>query len=411
MNQVTPGIVVGDDRRGARWRRTSAAAPRPRAAEPVGARRRRGAATARARWPPRARRRRSAPPRRSAARRSPARARWRPRARRAPRCPRRAGRGTTRAVRSTLSTRARLQLLARAARASCSSVGSPSVMRTVRPSRASSDLVARPPQHLGGDGLGQRLRDAERHVARRLVRSSRKLPTTMIGTGSVSGSSSSASTSSEACGHVGVDEHDVGRVGARQLERGLRVVGALALERARPDASPPRSARRRAPRCPRRAPRWAATPGASSRPLRRRRSARALARRRLAPGQRRAGRRAPARRTPTSSLAQRAELRAAVEHGERLLQRARHRLEAQEARARPERVQAAAQLVARRPRRRVVLERASSSRASLDLAPERRDEVGPRPSEPTPRGVPGVGRAARHDPLGRSTRRAPEASI
>ena len=34
-------------------------------------------------------------------------------------------------------------------------------------------------------------------------------------------------------GDVGVDEDEVGRVGARELERGLRVVGPLALERAR----------------------------------------------------------------------------------------------------------------------------------------------------------------------------------
>ena len=97
-------------------------------------------------------------------------------------------------------------------------------------------------------------------------------------------------------------------------------------------------------------------------------------------------------------LAEAAGLGAAVEHGQHLLERSRHRLEPQEARGRPERVQAAPQLVAGRLRRGIVLERVEQLAPVAHLAPERRHEIGPRPSEAPTRGVPGLGRATRHDP-------------
>ena len=150
MNQVTPGSSSATTTRRP-LRRTSAAAPRPRPADPVRLRAAPDAATARARWPLRARPRRSGSRPSCAETRSPARARWRPRARRAPRCPRRAGPGASAPCGSTLSTRAPLNSCERRS-ASCSSVGSPRVIRTVRPSRGVEDLVASVADHVGADG-------------------------------------------------------------------------------------------------------------------------------------------------------------------------------------------------------------------------------------------------------------------
>ena len=71
-----------------------------------------------------------------------------------------------------------------------------------------------------------------------------------------------------------------------------------------------------------------------------------------------------------------------LERGFGLGERLRHRLEAHHARARAERVELAAKLVARPWRARIALERGEALARVAHLATERRDEVGARPTQP-----------------------------
>ena len=196
---------------------------------------------------------------------------------------------------------------------------------------------------------------------------------------------------------IRVDEDQVGRVRAGELQRRLRVIGPLALERARTDDGllGERVGQRVGANDEHRNGREA---GRVVGLLARGRDARVgFARRGLSPRE---------RRQVVEDLgherdllfAKPARLRAPVEHGEHFLKRARHRLEPQQARARAEGVQAASKLVAGRLRRRVVFERAEQLARVAHLAAERGDEIGPRSAEAPTRGVPGLGRAARHDP-------------
>ena len=238
----------------------------------------------------------------------------------------------------------------------------------------------------------------------------RNAPTTTTGTGSVIGSSSNASTRKPArLLVVGVDEDQVGRVGAR------------AGWRARP-------ARLRCARTPERA-------NANGRLFGERvgerlaaddehgdgREARALvgrahpifgelfeffgdggcgfARGRLAPGERRKIVEDFADEGDLG-FAEAASLRAAIEDGEDLLEPASHRFEAQQARAPEPRAHGGAAGA----RSRATLDDGSSSRPDrevarvVQLATERGDEISPRATQPASGGVPGFGRATRHDP-------------
>ena len=154
---------------------------------------------------------------------------------------------------------------------------------------------------------------------------------------------------------IRVDEHEVRRVRPRELERRLRIVGPFALEGARTDHRLLGESVRE---------RLAAydehgdgrEPGRILGIFRHGHAGGGFAGRRLSPGK---GREVVQDLGEEHDLfvAKPAGLGAPVEHGEHFLEGPSHRLEPQETRARPERVQAAAKLVARRLRRGVVLER------------------------------------------------------
>ena len=109
-------------------------------------------------------------------------------------------------------------------------------------------------------------------------------------------------------------------------------------------------------------------------------------------------------------LAQRPDERAAVEHAQGLLQRVKHRLEAQQPGAGAQRVKPPAQLVADLLRGGVVLQSSEQLARVVNLAPERGDEVRASAAHPASRAVHFSGRTARHVPPGRTTSGAGEAS-
>ena len=194
-----------------------------------------------------------------------------------------------------------------------------------------------------------------------------------------------------ALGEIDVDDDCVGRVRSDKLERRLRVVGSFALERRRSGrglvgegvgqfvATDDENGKRHV------------SPltvflglgeGDALTPSQRRQIAERLGNRyRLL-------------------LAKGAGLRAPIQHGERLLQSGRHRVQTKKASSRSERMQASTQFLARFFRSRIGFERSKELLRVADFARQRRKEARPGAAELLPLGAADARRRARHVSFG-----------